>query len=124
MRLPFGFGYLDWDDWVQGLISAVISGGANAAYGAFGAAVIDGDHFKAFGSNFFHLGMGIFAFAGFVSGMNFLRTKSFPGRLVVKNTVETTLQRGEPAKVVMTTEETHTESAHPTASDSTPKEKP
>lgn len=104
VSLPFGLGHFAWDDWFYGLVAAGISGGANAVYGAFGVAIIDPDHFKLGGTDSFELAGMLFLFTGFVSMMNFLRTKALPDRIVT-TTVAATKQEGQPAKIVTTVQE-------------------
>ena len=109
MRLPLGFGSLDFGDWIRGLMSAVISGGASSVTAGFVVGAKDGDHFAVGSWNSIELMGTVFLATGILSGFNFLRTKPLPDVKVVKTTVETTSVAKKPDIVVKTVEETRME---------------
>ena len=78
MKLPLGFGTLDLTDWIRGLVSAFVTGGAGAVTSAFSVTAIDPDHFKMGGIKFFEVAGMVFAVTGFLNMMAFLRTKPIP----------------------------------------------
>jgi hypothetical protein len=106
-QLPFGFGQLDFEDWVQGLVSAFIGGGAAAVVSGVVVSVKDPDHYSIGGASFYQLVFAVFMASGLLNAMAFLRTKPIPDKLVEK-TVEVTKTTGKPATVVTTVKETAT----------------
>ena len=109
MKLPFGFGDLDTSDWIRGMVAAFIGGGAGAVTSAFSVTAVDPEHFQMGGTKFFEVAGMVFLITGFLNMMAFLRTKPIPDMKTVTTAVATTMQPGQPPKVVTTVQETHVE---------------
>jgi hypothetical protein len=90
-------------------VSAFISGGASAVTAGFVVSAKDPQHYGMGTANFFEVVMSVFAMAGFLNMMSFLRTKALPEMKTVVTTTQTTDQGLFPTKVVTTVAETHTE---------------
>lgn len=111
MQLPLGFGQFDFADWLYGLFSGFISGGATAIVSTFGVSAIDpGDVNLQHPHKFFSIMGVIFIVSGVVSAANFLTKRPLPSVRVVTTTQQTTEVLADPPKKVVTTvAETHTE---------------
>jgi len=111
MQLPLGFGQLDFGDWLYGLFSGFISGGATAIVSTFGVSAIDpGDVNLQHPSKFFAIMGVIYLVSGVISAANFLVKRPLPSVKTVTTTQETTKVTADPpTKVVTTVAETHTE---------------
>jgi len=109
LTLPAGFGNLDFTDWLRGLVSAFVSGGATGASAAFVGSTLTKD--LAVGtSKFFIELLAVFTISGTLSMLNFLRTKPIPDMKIVTTTVQMAQQSlNPPATVVTTIAETHAE---------------
>ena len=117
MQLPFGFGDLDWSDWLRGLIAAFVGGGASAFTGGLVVAGQDSTHFAMGSPNSFKLMAYIFLASGASSAMAFLRQKPVPDLKTITTTVITTGKTSDLNPIVVTkVQETHVE---PVVSDST-----
>jgi len=109
VTLPFGFGNVDWTDWVRGIASSFIVGGSNAVVSGGIVSLNDPDKY-AFGTfKFFELIFSVFIVSGTLNMMSFLRTKPLPDLKTVTTTVAVTEQPGAPAKIVSSVTETHQE---------------
>jgi hypothetical protein len=109
MKLPLGFGEIDWSDWLRGLFAAFISGGASAVTSGFVVSVNDPKDYAPGSSNFFWLVFSVFCASGLLGAMAFLRTKPIPDMKTVKSTIQVTEQGDAPPKTVSTVTEIHTE---------------
>ncbi len=100
-------GYLDWSDWLYGLISGFISGGAAAVVSGVVVSFKDPDHFNPIteGKNFFELVLTVFLVSGTLAAMNYLHNKPLPAKVVETTTKLPADEQG--AKV--TIKETHLE---------------
>ena len=106
MNISIGwFGNIDFTDWVRGLVSAVISGGASAVTSGFVMAANDPAKYAVGTSASLKLMTTFFLINGFLAGMNFLRTKPLPELKTVTTTTETTEHVKSPAATVVTTVE-------------------
>jgi len=121
MNLSLGFlGDVDLTDWVRGLLGGIISGGANAITGAFGAAIVAPQDFALLSSNSFKM-MGImFIFSGILGAAAFLAKKPIPDLKHVETTVRSIETQpimtgtGDGTKTtISTTKESHTEPIAP-----------
>lgn len=115
MQLPFGFGQLDWGDWVRGLASAFITGGASAVVTGFTVALSDPKDYSLGSDKFLHLVLNVFVASGLLGGMAFLRTKPIPDVKTVTTTVEKTVQQSVDPQITMkkTVQEVHQEPIDP-----------
>jgi hypothetical protein len=106
MTLPLGFGKLDFGDWLYGLFSGVISGGAGSILTTFTASTIAPESFNMqHPSKLFWL-MGVtFGISGVMSAANFLAKRPLPSVIQVKDTVKTVEVEQQPTKIVTTHEE-------------------
>lgn len=88
---------LDWPGWLLGVFGALISGGASAIAGGFGAIVIDPSHdFTPGMGGTHHLLelMGVaFMFSGMISLAKFLQTHPVPDIITVETTQTTTVSQ-------------------------------
>lgn len=110
MRLLEKLGTLDWEEWLLGLWTAFISGGASAVVAGFvvGTADPNGD-FSPMHLRFYMLMGAVFLASGLLNLMAFLRQKPAPDHRTVTTTVQT-IQRDPPMTTVVTSvAETHTE---------------
>lgn len=109
MKLPMGFGDLDLTDWMRGLISAFVSGGATSVSTSLVGSALTKD--LAIGTGKFFVLVGTtFVVSGTLSMMNFLRTKPIPDLKTVTTTVSTISNYGiGKSAIVATVSETHTE---------------
>jgi len=112
--LPFGFGELDWGDWVHGVIAAFLGGGASA-FSAGVANVLNHPTHGIWNAEFWSEVSTTFVIAGLIALMAFLRTKPAPDKKVVVTTTQT-LEQGPPITKT-TVVETHTEPIRPKSPD-------
>lgn len=115
MKLPGTLGTLDFSDWLLGMWSAFITGGASAVVSGFVVAGQDSEHFAIGSSHSFNLMGTVFLMSGFLNMMAFLRNKPAPDVKVVTTTIQT-VDKMKPvspnvveSKIVTTIAETHTE---------------
>ena len=108
MQLPLGFGDLDFDDWVRGLVAAFVGGGASA-FSAGVANVLNHPTAGIWHIEFWSTVSTTFVIAGLIAMFMFLRTSPIPDRKQVVTTVETTTQGQKAPVVVSTVQETTTE---------------
>ncbi len=102
-----GFGKLDWDNWLYGLIAAFIGGGASAVVAGITASGLAPNELKLGTLKSFELIGMVFLFKGIIVGCAFLAQSPLPKKVTV-TTVETTVEN--PPKTVKTTvEETKVE---------------
>jgi len=115
MQLPLGFGQLDFGDWLYGLFSGFISGGATAIVSTFGVSAIDpGDVNLQHPSKFFAIMGVIYLVSGVISAANFLVKRPLPSVKQVETTVQTTTPAtATTPKVVETVTEKHIEPIKP-----------
>jgi hypothetical protein len=114
MKLPLGLGHLDFEEWGLGLVSAFISGGANAVTAGFAVGITDPKDFNlADPMKLFKVMLAAFIVSGFLSMMNFLRSKPVPDK-IIEHTVQT-VEKPQGTTVVTTVKETRTEPAAPVA---------
>jgi len=109
MKLPLGFGDLNFEDWGLGVVSAFISGGANAVTAGFSVNMVDPKDFNLTDpAKMIKVMCAAFVISGFFNMMNFLRNKPIPEHKIVTTTVQETTRKPQ-AIVVKTVEEVHTE---------------
>lgn len=108
MRLPLGFGDLDFADWFKGLISAFVSGGAGAVGTAIVAPALTPTLAVGTGK-FFVLVGSVFLMSGVIGMANFLRTKPIPDMKTVVKQAQTITEVSPTSIKVNTVTETHTE---------------
>ncbi len=114
IKLPGGLGELDFSDWLYGLWSAFISGGAGAVVSGFAITLNDPEHFNLESHRFYSVVATAFIASGVLSGMNFLRTKPAPERRTVETTIKKTEVLKDPEAVIVTTvTEKHEEKIQP-----------
>lgn len=109
MKLPAGFGELDFTDWIRGLASAFISGGAGAVGTAIVAPAIT-PQLAAGTGKFFILVGSVFFMSGLIGMANFLRTKPIPDLKTVTKIAQTIKEISPTETKVSTVTETHVES--------------
>lgn len=111
MKLPGTLGNLDWSQWIYGLVSAIIGGGAGAATAGVGANLVVPNLHAS--QTLAIMGM-TFAVSGAIAGLAYLHQQPLPA-VTVEKTSETT--RTEPAGAVTktTTHETATVVQNPPA---------
>lgn len=122
MKLPLGFGELDFEDWFRGLIASFISGGASALTSGFTVSAMDPKdyNFQTGFSKLMSLMSAMFLVNGVMSMALFLRNKPVPDMKTIKMTTETTTVGAKPIVEVKTVEETHVESVTPKKPDGKP----
>jgi len=110
MNLPLGFGDVEWDDWIRGIVAAFIGGGASA-FSAGVADLLNHPGVSIWNREFWSVVSTTFVIAGLIALFAFLRTKPIPDKKVVTTTVQKTQVDAPnvPDKVVTTVQETHTE---------------
>lgn len=107
MRLPLGFGRIDWSDWLRGLVAAFISGGATAVTGGIVASQNNPNYYSMGG--FVKLVLPVFVVWGVFGMFFFLRTRSLPELKKVEKEIKTTEQPGKQPTTVTTITETSIE---------------
>ena len=112
MNLPLGFGDVEWDDWIRGILAAFIGGGASA-FSAGVADILNHPGTSIWNREFWSVVSTTFVIAGLIALFAFLRTKPIPDKKVVTTTIETTTQKGAPPKTVKTIEEKQTVPVEP-----------
>jgi hypothetical protein len=108
MKLPAGFGELDFTDWIRGLVSAFVSGGASAVTTAVVAPALTPE-LAAGTAKFFILVGSVFVMSGVIGMANFLRTKPIPDLKTVTKMAQTVTELSPTSIKVNTVTETHTE---------------
>lgn len=104
------FGYLDWSNWLYGLFSGAISGGANSVYAGFSSILVDSKDFNIYDKKLYIL-MGItFGLSALMATMNYLHTKPLPTIIQTETTtkrveIEATDAKPIPPPPVITTTE-------------------
>jgi hypothetical protein len=68
MKLPLGFGNIDFTDWARGLLAAFISGGAGGVSAGFVVSSKDPQHYAMGTANFFEVVGWVFLTTGFLNG--------------------------------------------------------
>jgi hypothetical protein len=87
MTLPLGFGTLDWSDWLRGVISAFIGGGAGAVTSGIVVSLGDPQQYNMGTQKFYVLVGSVFLMSGLMNLMAFLRNKPIPD--IIKTTTDT-----------------------------------
>lgn len=105
MKLPLGFGRLDFGDWLYGLGAAFIGGGASAVTSGITLNLLDPSDFNLQTGKLWVTMAAFFVVNGTMSAMAFLRTKPLPD-IVVTTTTETTSPAKASGPKVVTTVET------------------
>jgi hypothetical protein len=111
MKLPLGFGTVEFDDWARGLIAAFISGGSSAVTSAFAAKIVLPGAMGV--AQFFELAGSVFVVTGALQFFGYLAQKPLPAMKEVVKTIETTEVPRKPTVTVTTVEETHVEPINP-----------
>jgi uncharacterized membrane protein len=110
MMLPAGFGELDWSNWVKGIMSGFISGGASAVVSGFTVGLMDSKDYNFQNGKLWTLIVTLFIVNGVLGMMLYLTKSPLPGVKQITTTVQTTEIKTKPAATVVTTvEETHVE---------------
>src|ERR1019366_5477680 len=109
MKLPLGFGELDFTDWMRGCASAFIGGGASAVTSGFVVSMKDPEHFTMGTMNFFQLVGAVFIMAGALGFFAYLAKNPLPAVKAITATVKTTEVSGKPTVTETTVEEKHVE---------------
>lgn len=73
-----GFGKLDWSNWLYGLLSGFIGGGAGAASSSITAALLAPDQFNITTSKFYILLGATFVVHGLLTMFAFLKQNALP----------------------------------------------
>jgi len=113
MKLPLGFGELDFSDWLRGLLAAFITGGSSAVVSGVVVTANDPQHYALGTVKFFEVVGSVFLVSGTLNMFSFLRTKPLPELKVVTTTVQKTEPLRPSGTVVTTVAETHTEPISP-----------
>ena len=100
---------MNLDDWIRGLLSAAISGGASAITGGMAVSGMDPDHYSFQAGKFWILTGTLFAVSAVVSIAKFLQAHPLPDMKTVTTTVEVTEQGKSAPKTVTTVAETRIE---------------
>lgn len=80
-------GHFDWGNWLYGLFTAVITGGANAVVGGVSLNLVDPSHFNAQNHDFYKIVGTLFLANATMSFFLFLKQRPLPG--LIEKTVET-----------------------------------
>jgi hypothetical protein len=106
-RLSYFWTNLAWDQWLYGLFSSIIGGGATAASGMFTVMGIDPEKFN-FNQpwNLVKASLIMFVVSGLAQMWAYLKQNSLPGIRTVEKTTETTQIGAKPPVVVETVKET------------------
>ena len=78
MELPLRFGYLDFRDWLRGLIASFISGGASAITSGFTVSAMDPNDYNLYNTKLYMLMGTMFLVNGILGAAMFLRNKPIP----------------------------------------------
>ena len=106
MKLPLGFGTLDFSNWLYGLWVGVVGGGSTAVIG--GLTLGSKDPYYAFGTaQSLDMMWSMFVVAGLYSGFAYLAKHPAPDRVIEKT--EQTVERKPGAVVTTTVKETSVE---------------
>lgn len=105
VNLPGRLGTLDFDDWILGLWSAVISGGSTAVSTSVGLIAIDPGDFNLQHAKLFITAGWLFLWSGFLGMMNFLRTRPAPSVKTTTSTMQKTETKASGATVEMKLEQ-------------------
>jgi hypothetical protein len=109
-RLPAGFGDLDWTNWIRGVVSGFVSGGASAVVSGFTVGLMDSTDYNLQNGKLWTLIVALFIVNGVLGMMLYLAKSPLPDVKQVTTKVQTTETRGKPpATIVTTVEETHIE---------------
>ena len=114
MQLPFGFGHVDAQDWVRGLVAAFIQGGSAAVVSGVVVSQNDPKEYALGSGKFFGLVTSVFLVAGTLGAFAFLRQKPLPDLITTTVTAKTTEQPGTEPKTETTVQTTTTAPAGPT----------
>ncbi len=87
-QLPLNLGRFDFTNWIVGLVSAFISGGAGAFLTGTGIMVTDPVYFTSHPWTSFRVYILTFLSTGVFSMMNFLHQQPFPKTLISSTTVK------------------------------------
>lgn len=113
IKLPGGFGVVDFTDWAYGLIAAIIVGGSNAIVAGVAVTAIDPDHFAAGTDKFFKLISVTFAMSGGLGMFAYLAKRPLPLIKKMETTVQSREIEGKPTVTLTTLKETVFESTKP-----------
>lgn len=80
-------GHFDWGNWLYGLFTAVITGGANAVVGGVSLNLVDPSHFNAQNQDFYKIVATLFLANATMSFFLFLKQTPLPS--LIEKTVET-----------------------------------
>lgn len=105
-QLPLGFGTLDWSDWLRGVISAFVGGGAGAVTSGIAVSMGDPQQYNMGTQKFYVLVVSVFLASGVLNMMAFLRNKPIPDVKTVTTTETVEHQTHPPATVTTTVEKT------------------
>ncbi len=83
MKLPAGFGNLDWSDWLRGVVAGFVTGGSTAGVAIYGLAATDPAHAVSLS-----VVWSVFLAGGVLGMLAFLRQKPLPDMKKVETTVE------------------------------------
>lgn len=99
---------MQWSDWLYGLFSGAISGGASAVIAGVSVSLIDPKDWAVGTVKFFELVFSVFVSSGLLAGLNFMASHPLPSRTQTVTTVQAVEQKGD---TVVTTkiQETKTE---------------
>lgn len=78
MQLPLGFGDLDFEDWLRGLIAAFVQGGASVVTGGITVASMDAKDYYMGSHKLYALVGAMFTVNGILGAAMFLRQKPVP----------------------------------------------
>lgn len=113
MQLPGGLGKLDFGNWIYGLLSGFISGGATAVTAGFIVSAQHPEHYAPGSYDFFQLVLLVFLMSGTMAAMAFLRTAPLPAMVKEASLTKTTDPQGAVTIVEKQKETTVTEQAKP-----------
>lgn len=85
--------HFDWENWLYGLLTAVITGGANAVVGGVSLNLVDPNHFNAQNADLYKVVWTLFLANGTMSFFLFLKQTPLPPKLVEKTTETHTVEK-------------------------------
>ena len=85
-------GHFDWGNWLYGLLTAVITGGANAVVGGVSLNLVDPSHFNAQNADLYKVVWTLFLANGTMSFFLFLKQQPLP-KLVERTTETHTIEK-------------------------------